>query len=191
MPIWILLILLLTPVSILAQQESSPPSLAELARKERERRARSQKEVPVITNATLKQALRGQVSAPGNAPQEEGEEEAQRESSDGAAQSAADQAAALEASFTQARLDLETAVTKGRVLELKMNELRGQYYSQSNGVTQGRLQEQLQQLQLEIQANQQEVEAARAALQQLEQQARRDGVPPGAIRRMTADSPQD
>jgi len=176
----LLILLFLIPSWTLAQEQETP-SLAELARKERQRRASSGKVIPVITNATLRGSTRGQ--APPLAAVASGESQATQETASGA--DGRNQAEEWEGAFGATRLDLETAEAKGRVLELKMNDLGKQFYSQSNGVTQGRIQEQLQEAEKELDENKKAIESARLALQQLQQEARKAGVLPGKLRELS------
>lgn len=177
-----LVLVLLAPSWILAQGEKVP-SLVELARKERQRRASSRKAVPVITNATLEKLKRGDSRLPEAVPAEEAVED-QGGEGEAAGESRKQQ---WEGAFESVRLDLETAVTKGQVLDLRMNDLRRQFYSQDNGVTQARVKEQLRKTQEEIEQNKKATDQARKALQDLQQAARRAGVPPGRIRELSGN----
>ena len=141
----ILLVLLLVPAWSFAQEneETKEPSLAELARKERERRAQL-KEVPVITNANLKRMGGGFVSTAAGPEAEteatEGEEGA--EAKENNSEKAETDPAVWEGRFGEARLNLKNAVNRDLVLQLKMNDLRNQYLSGS-GTNQARIQQQL------------------------------------------------
>ena len=91
--------------------------------------------------------------------------------------------------FREARLELEMALVRGRNLEQKMEELSNGWVRVKDGKTQGTLEQQLQGTEQEMQKNQQEVQEARKALQSLQNQARREGVSRGVIRKLTGDVP--
>jgi uncharacterized membrane-anchored protein YhcB (DUF1043 family) len=63
-----------------------------------------------------------------------------------------------------------------------MKFLRDQWLGNSDGVTQQKVQSQLQETQQELEISRQEVEAARAAYQALQNKAKADGVLPGELR---------
>ena len=181
----ILLVLLLTPAWSFAQ-ETEEPSLAEVARKERERRASMSKPVRIITNANIK-SIKGLVSGstaptPVAAEGEEGEGESGSENGER-------DLAAWQALFGEATLKLKTAVNRGRVLELKMNNLQNAWLRENDGVTQARIQQQLQETQQVIQDNQQEVQTARQALQALQGEAQLGGLLPGTLHEFVGELP--
>lgn len=188
MIILIAVMLLLMPTWSMAQ-ESEEISLAELARRERERRAAMGKPVRIITNANIGE-LRGLVSTSGApasvAAEGEGEEVGSEENSENGEGDAQD----WQALFAEATLNLKNAVNRGLVLELKMNDLRNSYFSESDGTTKGRLQQLLTETQQEMVNSQGEVAAARQALGALQNEAQADGVPPGTIRDLVGDLPQ-
>ncbi len=167
-----LLVLLLVPVWSLAQdnQETKTPSLAELARKERERRAQL-KEVLVITNANLKKVGGGFVSTATGPEGEGGAEDSEKAGTD---------PADWEGRFSEARLDLKTAVNQDLVLQLKMNDLRNQFLSGS-GTDQARIQQQLLETQQEIEKNARDVRSARRAMDALQGEAEKEAIPSDKI----------
>ena len=163
-----LLVLLLAPAWSLAQEnkETKEPSLAELARQERERRAQL-KEVLVITNANLKRLGGGFVSTAAGPEAEtaatEGEEGAEveakteAEAEENNSEKAETDPAVWEGRFGETRLNLKNAVNRDLVLQLKMNDLR----TENLGGNQARTQQQLRETQQEIEENAKNVHSAR------------------------------
>ncbi len=169
-----LLVLLLVPAWSFAQdnQETKAPSLAELARQQRERRAQL-KEGLVITNANLKRVGGGLVSiATGPETEategEEGAEDSEKAETD---------AAVWERRFSEARLNLKTTVNRDLVLQLKMNDLR----TENLGGNQARIQQQLLETQQEIEKNAENVHSAMQALKALEGEFQQEGIPSDKI----------
>ncbi len=165
----ILLVLLFAPAWTLAQ-ETEEPSLVEAARQERERRAGITEEVQVLTNRDVEE-MEGLVStavAPEPAAEavEEGEAE---ESSWGAL-------------FDETRLDLQTAENTVQVLQLQLEYLRDQWLRPPFGITQERIAQQLDETRKGLGVSRQEVEAARAAYQELQKKAEAAGLLVGEIR---------
>jgi hypothetical protein len=186
----ILLVLLLVPAWSFAQEneETKPTSLAELARRERERKARL-KEVPVITNAHLGRAAGGLVSTSAGTAAEavKGEEGAEAEANDS---ENAEPETDWKGEFGEARLNLKNAVNRDLVLQLKMNDLRNEYLS-GNGTSKAKVQQQLLETQQEIEKNSQNVQTARKAIDALQGDAKDKGVPDNQISDMVGELPKD
>ena len=165
----ILLLLFIAPAWSLAQ-ETEELSLVEVARRERDRRASITVEVKILTNRDVEE-MEGLVStavAPEPAAEavEEGEAE---ESSWGAL-------------FDEGRMDLQTAENRVQVLQLQLEYLRDQWLRPPFGITQERIAQQLQETQEELGISRQEIEAARAAYQELQKKAEAAGLLVGEIR---------
>ncbi len=170
----ILLLLFITPAWSLAQ-ETEEISLFEAARRERERRASITVEVKILTNRDVKE-MEGLVStatAPEPAAEAGGEGEAEESS--------------WEVLFDEARLDLQTAENRLQVLQLQMVYQRDQWLRQSDGVTQQKIQVQLQETQQNLEIGRQEIEAAQAAYQELQKEAEASGLLPGELRDLMSD----
>lgn len=170
----ILLLLFIAPAWTLGQ-ETEQISLAEAARRERERRASITQEVPILTNRHVEE-MGGLVSiatAP-EPPPEAGEEGEEDERS-------------WEERFGEAKLDLQTAENRVQVLLLQMEYLRDQWLSADNGVTQQRVRQQLEETQEGLEIGRQEVDAARAAYEELQVEAEKAGLLPGELRDLMAD----
>ena len=187
----ILLVLLLVPAWSFAQEseETKQPSLAELARRERARKAQL-KEVPVITNAHMGRAAGGLVSTaavPGaETGAKEGEEGAEAEAADS---ENAEPDTDWEGEFGEARLNLKNAVNRDLVLQLKMNDLRNEYLGGSQN--KGQVQQQLLETQQEIEKNSKNVKTARKAIDSLQGDAQEKGVDGNRITDMVGDLPKD
>ena len=188
-----LLVLLLVPVWSFAQEnkETKEPSLVELARQERERRAQLE-EILIITNANLKRVGGGFVStAAGPATKTavtEGEEGTEAE--ENSSEKVETDPAVWEGRFGEARLDLKNAVNRDLVLQLKMNDLRNQYLSGS-GTNQSRIQQQLLETQQAIEKNAKDVRSARQAMDALQGEAQKEGIPDEKITGLVGELPQD
>jgi len=186
-----LLVLLLVPAWSFAQDDegTKEPSLAELARKERERRAQLE-DVPLITNANIKRLGGGRVSTAAGPDAEteaiEGKEGAKK---NGSEKPEADPAV-WEERFGETRLDLKNAVNRDLVLQLKMNDLRNQYLS-GGGSNLSRIQQQLLETQQEIEKNAKDVQSARQAMDTLQSEAQQEGIPDDAIIGLVGKLPQD
>ncbi len=186
-----LLVLLLVPAWSFAQDDegTKEPSLAELARKERERRAQLE-DVPLITNANIKRLGGGRVSTAAGPDAEteaiEGKEGAEE---NGSEKPEADPAV-WEERFGETRLDLKNAVNRDLVLQLKMNDLRNQYLSGS-GSNLSRIQQRLLETQQEIEKNAKDVQSARQAMDTLQSEAQQEGIPDDAIIGLVGKLPQD
>ncbi len=181
----ILLLLLLSPAWSLAQA-TEEPSLVEVARRERERRANMTGEVRVITEANLKDFV-GLVSTSGNPTAAASERTDVGESgSEENSEDAKEAPAAWEALFNEARLDLANAVNRGRILELRMNDLQRAWLSEDDGV---KIQQQLQETLQLIESNNRETQANRETLQALQLEAQQAGVLPAVIRELVGQVP--
>ncbi|MCH8017246.1 MAG: hypothetical protein IH917_11550 [Acidobacteria bacterium] len=168
----ILLLLFIAPAWSLAQ-ETEEISLVEAARRERERRASITVEVKILTNRDVEE-MEGLVST-AIAPETSAEVSDEAESDDWGEL------------FDTARLDLQTAENRLRVLQLQMVYLRDQWLKQSDGVTQQKIQVQLQETQKGLEISRQEIEAAGAAYQELQEKAAAAGLLPGELRDLMGD----
>lgn len=187
-PVWSIALQAENVNSEKAEEQEKKVSLAQLARKEKERRANTKK-VPVITNADLR-SLKGLISVaePPPAPPGEQTKEGQTEEE---VESSEPDLGEWGAKFNEARLNIKNSVSRSSVLQLKMNDLRNQFFSEDDGATQSRIQEQLQATLQELETNKQEIQTARQALQQLEREASQAGIPPESVRQMVGELPKE
>lgn len=182
-----LLVASIAGIGLMAQEPSpaQEPSLGELARREKERRAGLTKKAPVITNADLKK-FGGAVSqsqlppepatttavAGVTKPTAEGE---QKPAEGDAAQ--AKNEAYYAPLFQEARLNLKTLINSDLVTQLKMNELRNRFFVEADGSARSLIEQQIATEVQQIEAGKIAIEAARQALDKLVQQAKADGLP--------------
>jgi hypothetical protein len=154
-----LLLLLLTPAWSFAQ-DAKEPSLAEVARQERERRASMEQPARTITNANLKVVKGG---SNGTAPSSVG---TAGENDEGESQKSEDGKRDL----GEATGRLEAAINRDQVLKQKMTELNYGVVDvnpDETGKTLGQERtRQLQETQQMLESNRKEIEAARKSLQE-------------------------
>ncbi len=96
-----------------------------------------------------------------------------------------------EGRFGEARLNLKNAVNRDLVLYLKMNHLRNTYLTEDDGTTHARIQQQLLETQQEIESNSKDVQSARQAMETLQAEAEKEGVPSGTIRDLVGELPKE
>ncbi len=167
----ILLVLLFAPAWTWAQ-ETEEPSLVEAARQERERRAGITEEVQVLTNRDVEE-MEGLVStsvAP--EPATEGTEGGESESEE----------TSWKALFDEAKLDLQSAENRGQLLEFEMQNLKNLWSRANIGSSPQKILQQLEDTRRELEISHQEIEAARAIYEELQNNAEAEGLLPGEIR---------
>jgi len=174
-----------------AEEEPEEMSLAEFARKERTRRSIIGQPDRVITNANINQ-VKGLISTstvpPSSGEMGDGMGEGEGDNAEGSEEEGDSDLEKWQGAFADGVRQLENAINLGLVLELRMVDLNNSYFT-ATGPAKGKIQQQLQETREEIQANQGQVRAARQTLEDLENDAAMDGVPPGAIREMIGDLP--
>ncbi len=174
-----------------AEEEPEEMSLAEFARKERARRSIIGQPDRVITNANINQ-VKGLISTstapPSSGEMGDGMGEGEGDNAEGSEEEGDSDLEKWQGAFAGGVRQLENAINLGLVLELRMVDLNNSYFT-ATGPAKGGIQQQLQETREEIQANQGQVRAARQTLEDLENDAAMDGVPPGAIREMIGDLP--
>ena len=91
--------------------------------------------------------------------------------------------------WTSAKLKLGLLVSEGEDLQDKMTELINGWIRVSNGQVEAPPERQMQDTEKQLDENRQDVSEARQFLQDLQQQARQKGLPPGTIRELLDESP--
>ena len=185
---FILFLLLLLPAPAWSfAQDAEEPSLAEVARRERERRAGMEQPARIITNANLKD-VKGKVSdstAPSSVGTEGENDEGESQKSENGKRDLAE----WEALFSEATRKLETAINRDRVLEQRMAELNEGVVRVNPDETGKTLDQewsrQSQETQQMFESNQNDLEAASKSLRELQRKARLEGLLPGTIRRLS------
>ena len=200
------------------KQEKKQPSLAELARQTRAKRAASETATRTITNADLP-SLEAKLSQ-GSFPEAPAPAEASEEGVDPDAEPVddgvveddpfaindafdeslsneildesdftAEQMVGWQDAFRDARLQYQTAVNEALVLQLRVNNLENSYFAQSDGSLQERLAADLDQTLKAITANKQAQEAAKSALDALRANASAAGLNPAQIDELVGKLP--
>ncbi len=201
---WMLVLLLLATGPVWAQEskEQAPkdpaakkqPSLADLARQSRQRTANAEKPARSFTNADLARLKGANVStssSPATEPQAK-PDEATGEPDDAKPEGLSpEELEKWKKAFDEARVNLQNTVNEALVLQLRMNNLRNAFLRQSDGVTQQRVQSQLQETFDQIEKNQRDRRDARAAVEKLQREARDAGLSRSQIEEFTGQLPAD
>ncbi|GAB4220474.1 MAG: hypothetical protein Kow001_02570 [Acidobacteriota bacterium] len=182
-----------TPNPPATAESERGPSLAELARRQREQRG--DKPVRLIRNEDLRtlekaRVVTSQVAKTAAQPADTQEGPVVLE---GAAEETAEAGVDLkfwEGAFAEARTALETAVNQRMVLELRMNNLRNAFFQQADGTTRQHIEGEMAKTLQEIEQARQNEQAARQAVSDLERQAARAGIPAGKIRELVGELPE-
>jgi len=174
--------------------QSGEPSLADLSKQARERKAKTPKPARLITNADLKNFQNAPVSmskapeAPQPAEQAKGEVKAP-DSPEAAAAPGKD-LSEWKAKFQAAVMDYKNAINKGLVLQLRMNSMTNSFYAQTDDAARARFATEIDQTEKDIAANKDEVVAAEKAIEDLKAEARAAGVEEGDIVAMVGQLPK-
>jgi hypothetical protein len=193
MRLFLLTVLLMTGWGM--AQQSNEPSLADLSKQARERKAKIQKPARLITNADLKNFQNAPVSmskpAEEPAPADQAKPEVKPPAT-GAAEATAEGKDLTEwkKKFQEAVMDYKNAVNKGMVLQLRLNNMTNAFYAQTDDAIRGRYQAELEQTTKEIDNNKEEVAAAEKAIDNLKVEARAAGVEEGDISAMVGQLPK-
>lgn len=193
MRLFLLVVLL---VSGWGMAQSNQPTLAELSKQARERKAKIQKPARLITNADLKNFQNAPVSmskaAEEPTPAEETKAEAAKAPAPATpeAEAYAKLLAEWRPKFQAAVMDYKNAVNKGLVLQLRLNNMTNTFYAQTDDGAREKFGQVIDQTTKEIENNKQEIAAAEKALDALKLEARAAGVEEGDIAAMIGDLPK-
>ena len=188
-----LLGLLTLPASAIAQS-SSQPSLAEIARKEAERRKTAKEATIVITDKNMPESARKPAStaAPADANQPAHAGEQKPAAAGGAAAGGApatpaapagDQGEALwRGRITQAREALRRNEVFLQALQTRVNSLATDYYGRDDPYQKMKLAGEREQAIQEMEKVKADIEASKKQVADIEEEARKAGVPPGWLR---------
>jgi len=171
-------------------------SLAELAKKEKERRAQISAQAKTITDANAAKYKGGAVTtgtpaaAPPTASAEKKPPAAQGTSPADPAEPASDEPVDFQGrpesywrqTFADARARVAALDNEANVLTLKLADLQNKFYQEADGFRQQQIQREIQKSIYEQDVNKQELANARQQLQALEIEARKSGALPGWIR---------
>jgi hypothetical protein len=190
-PTAVLALLGLLTLPAVAIAQSSQPSLAEIARKEAERRKTAKEAKIVITEKNLPESARKPVSpADANQPAHAGE---QKPASAGGAAAggapatpaapAGDQGEALwRGRITQAREALRRNEVFLQALQTRVNSLATDYYGRDDPYQKMKLAGEREQAIQEMEKVKADIEASKKQVADIEEEARKAGVPPGWLR---------
>jgi len=164
-------------------------SMAELAKKEKERRAKLAADAKVITNNQTSQYKSGAVTT-GNLPQDEKKEKAVAPpptGQKGSAEAMPDEPVDFEGrpesywrqTFTDARQRIQDLENQSNVLILKQADLQNRFYREADGYRQQTIQREIQKTIYEQDRNREELQKAKDQLADLEKEARKSGALPG------------
>jgi hypothetical protein len=173
----------------------SAQSLAELAKKEKERRAAIKTEAKVINNEKAAQAV-GSVSAaqpPGTdaeKPAAAGETKPAAEPGTEKARPVTDEPVDFQGrtesywrqTFADARKRVAELENQTNVIVLKLTDLQNQFYREANGFKQQTIQREIQKTLFEQDKTKENLAQAKADLVDLEREARKSGALPGWFR---------
>ena len=179
-------------------------SLADLAKKEKERRQAVKTAVKVITNERGTKYQRAPITTgtPSPAADKTGVEttagDVEKTAGEGQAGAAAAKDKALvdepvdfqgrpesfwKQTFADARQKVQDLENESNVLILKYNDLQNRFYREDNGFKQQEIQREMQKTIYEQDKNKENLAKARTALADLETEARKSGALPGWIRK--------
>jgi predicted lipid-binding transport protein (Tim44 family) len=176
------------PVGAAAQTQSTPPSLAEIAKKEAERRKTTKDAKKVITTKDLPESARKPASAPATSA-ERGQSGGDQKPAPGAEISSGSapsggqgDEAAWRARITQAREALRRNETFLEALQTRVNALGNDFRNSGDSAQQAKLtQDRLKALE-DLERVKADVELSKKQIGDIEEEARKAGVPPGWVR---------
>jgi hypothetical protein len=189
---------------LVAASSAYSQSLADLAKKEKERRQAVKTTVKVITNERGTKYERASISTgtPSSATDRTGVEktaaDVEKTAGEGQAGAAAAKDKALidepvdfqgrpesfwKQTFADARQKVQDLENESNVLILKFNDLQNRFYREDNGFKQQEIQREMQKTIYEQDKNKENLDKARTALADLETEARKSGALPGWIRK--------
>jgi hypothetical protein len=175
--------LLLMAASVFGQ------SLADLAKKEKERRAAIKSEAKVIDDGNKNEHTTGPVTTFSGAPAKSQEAPPAANGSEAAKEPAVDPDEPVDLAgrpesywrqtITDARQKVATLEEEGRALTLKLSDLQNKFYSEASGFHQQDIQREIQKTYYEQDLNKKNLQEAMKSLEELQIQARKDGALPG------------
>jgi hypothetical protein len=181
-----------TLVVLVIAAAGNAQSLAELAKKEKARRAKAQANAKVITNKDTSKYKGGALTTSSASSRRSG---SQSNKAGGAATETVEESGNVEPmdffgrpesywrqTFADARQMVESLSNESKVLNLRIAELQNKFYSEDNGFKQQDIQRQIQKTIYEQDMNRDNLEKAKKALQELELEARKSGALPGWLR---------
>ncbi len=188
---------IVTALTLSLAATAAAQSLADLARKEKERREQVKTDAPVITNsdtskyaggAVTTQSLPpdsdkpGQAKEPGAQASEEGvKPKADKPSDDEPTDLLGRPESYWRQTLADARKKIKDLEDESRLLQLRIADLQNRFYREDSGFRQQELQREINKGFYEQDLNKENLAKAKAELQQLEMEARKSGALPGWI----------
>ncbi len=182
-----LLIALTFLFTLAATGELAAQSLAELAKQEKERRAKITADTKVITNSDRAKSTPAEEEPPAGKQSDkavvpaDGKPKADKQADDEPRDLTGRTESFWRQTFSDARKRVKDLEDESRVLQLKINDLQNKFYSESSGFKQQDIQREIQKSFYEQDQNKQNLAKAKAQLQELEVEARKSGALPGWI----------
>jgi len=173
-----------------AAGQQSQPSLAELAKKEAERRKTAKDAKKVITTKDLPESARRPAPAPAAADAgatHAGEQKPPSGSATPAPAAGAGDAEAAGESYwrsriTQAREGLRRNEAFLQALQTRVNSLSNDFYSRDDPIQRGKIAEDRKTALQEMERVKADIELSKKQIDDIEEEARKAGVPPGWLR---------
>lgn len=165
-------------------------SLAEIAKKEKERREAVKGQTKVITPQQAAKYQSGPVTTTTAPPGAATEKPAAEKNATAAEKPASDEPLDFQGrpesfwkqSFADARQKIKDLENESNVIVLKLNDLQNRFYRESDGYRQQEIQREIQKTIYAQDLNKEKLSQARDALADLEKEARKSGALPGWIR---------
>lgn len=195
----IVITLLSFPAFLFAQEGGSvqEPSLAELARKEREKRQEATTPARVITNEDLGTMRGGRVVTTRSSTSSRVRRQAAKESTEEAEEKAPEvdepdpsSVEYWEPIFKEAVDNLKYVANASLVLELRINNMRNGYFREQDGVRREAIYAEIAKTAEELGKSREEENEARDAVLKLQRDAQKAGLTPGEVRELTGKLPE-
>ena len=173
--------------------QSSEPSLADLSKEARERKAKTTKPAKIITNADLRKYQNAPVSVSKSRPSDfepkenGGQTPADAAKADAEKQKLLDEA---EQNLRTAAMDYKNAVNAGLVLQLRMSNLNNAYYAEQQESLRSSYEEQLVRTASEIETNKTDVLRTEQALDAARQEAKQAGFSDEQLDKIIGEMPK-
>jgi hypothetical protein len=182
------IVALLVVVSGAQGAYAQPPSLAEIARKEQERRKAQKEPTKVLTNKDLPESAQKPQAPAAKAatePAAAGEKKPDSAAGDKPAEEAPTEERTEEwwrTRMTDAREKLRQNEMFAEALQSRVDALRRDFLNRDNPVQRARVGEEREKALAELNRVKEEVEATKKQIAAIEEEARKAGVPPGWLR---------
>lgn len=198
----IVILLLSLPSSLLAQenQPKKEPSLAEIAKQDRERRQETTEPVRLITNENLGGLRSARVVTTESSRPSRGRRQAVKEvpeaadaegtGTDESAEADPSSVEYWEPAFKEAVENLKYAANASLVLELRINNFQNVYFREEDGVRRQSLYAEIAKTVEQLIQSREEEQAARQAVADLQRDAEKAGLKPGEVRDLTGKLPE-